>query len=232
MAKYDMGHSTVYDSIWTVVDAINLLPEFFIEYPSDHEQQKRIAADFRTASQVDFDNCAGALDGILIWMTKPRENDANCAGVGQKKFLCGRKHKFGLNCQAVSDKRGRFLDLSIKYGGATSDCLAFEASDLYRRLSNNLLAPGLALFGDNAYINMHFLATPYSNVSSGSRDHYNYYHSQVSQWLIVVSFACEYLTVSNFNCTPFSFEFGSNVPSECWSNDGPFFGHRFRVRSR
>ena len=34
---------------------------------------------------------------------------------------------------------------------------------------------GLALFGDNAYLNSSFLATPYPNVRSGSCDDYNYY---------------------------------------------------------
>jgi hypothetical protein len=73
----------------------------------------------------------------------------------------------------------RILDLSIKYGGSTADCLAFEASDLCKRLRNNLLAPGLVLFGDNAYINSEYMATPYPNVSGGSKDNYNFYHSQV-----------------------------------------------------
>ncbi len=39
---------------------------------------------------------------------------------------------------------------------------------------------GLALFGDNAYLNSSFLATLYPNVRSGSCDDYNYYHLQVS----------------------------------------------------
>ena len=50
-------------------------------------------------------------------MLKPTEEDAAAAGIGRKKFLCGRKGKFGLNCQAVSDVCGCILDLSIVYGG-------------------------------------------------------------------------------------------------------------------
>ena len=65
-------------------------------------------------------------------------------------------------------------------GGSSADCLAFEASDLYRRLEGGLLTDGLVIFGDNAYLNSTFLATPYPNVSGGSKDNYNYYHSQVS----------------------------------------------------
>ena len=132
------------------------------------------------ASAVEFENCAGAIDGILIWIHKPSEKDAESSGIGMQKLLCARKHKFGLNCQAVADKRGRFLDVSIKLGGASADCLAFEASDLFRRLEGGLLRPGLVLFGDNAYLNSPYMATPYSNVSSGSKDDYNFFHSQVS----------------------------------------------------
>jgi len=38
---------------------------------------------------------------------------------------------------------------------------------------------GVCIFGDNAYINTKYLATPFANVSSGSRDAYNFYHSQL-----------------------------------------------------
>ena len=90
-------------------------------------------------SEVNFSNCAGAIDGILIWILKPLEEDAaNAAGCGRKKFFCGCKGKFGLNCQAVSDVRGRILDLSIELPGASSDCIVFERSDLYERLEGVL----------------------------------------------------------------------------------------------
>ena len=131
MAKFGVSHSTIFESIWIIVEAINSFKKFNISYPSDQQLQEKIARGFCSASEVKFDCCAGAIDGILIWMHKPSLKEANAAGVGQKKFLCGRKHKFGLNCQAVSDVRGRILDMSITYGGSSSDCLAFEASDLY-----------------------------------------------------------------------------------------------------
>jgi hypothetical protein len=50
---------------------------------------------------------------------------------------------------------------------------------LYSKLENGVLAPGLCFFGDNAYINALFMATPFSGVSGGSKDAYNFYHSQV-----------------------------------------------------
>jgi len=115
------------------VEAVNQLHEFHIEYPKSATEQKKIAKAFEENSEVGFSNCAGCIDGILIWTHKPTEKDAAKAGVGRKKFVCGRVGKFGLNCQAISDLRGRgrILDISIVYGGASSDCLAFEGSDIF-----------------------------------------------------------------------------------------------------
>ena len=76
------------------------------------------------------------------------------AGCSSGKFFCGQKKKFGLNCQAVRDVRGKILDLSILYPGSTSDILAFEGSSLFQKLENGLLAPGLCLFG-NTPISIH-----------------------------------------------------------------------------
>jgi hypothetical protein len=130
-------------------------------------------------SKVQFRNCAGAIDSILLWILKPSEEDAAKAGCGRRKFFCGRKGKFGLNCQAVSDVRGQFLGLSIGLPGASSDCIAFEGSNLYERLEGGLLKNGLVLFGDNVYLNTRYMATPFPNVSSGCKHDYNFFHSQV-----------------------------------------------------
>ncbi len=62
------------------------------------------------------------------------------------------------------------MDLSIGLPGASLECIAFEGSDLYERLEGGLLKNGLVLYGDNAYINMRYMATPFSNLSSGSKD--------------------------------------------------------------
>ena len=68
MAKYGISHSSVLESVWYVVDAINSLEDFFIEYPSDQHIPQKVADDFRSASGVGFENCVGAIEGILIWI--------------------------------------------------------------------------------------------------------------------------------------------------------------------
>ncbi|KAL3772835.1 hypothetical protein ACHAW5_009512 [Stephanodiscus triporus] len=170
MCMFGIAYSEVLSSAWIVVDA------------------RKIAAGFEAVSTPGIRNCAGAIDGILIWIQKPSLKKTKKAGVDHKKFLCGRKHKYSLNCQAVSDCQGCIIDISIKYGGASSDCMAFEASDLHKWLKNGLLhqdAPSnnerFVLFGDNAYLNS------FTNVGGdpnrAAEDNYNFFHLQLRIWV-------------------------------------------------
>lgn len=182
---YGVSLSAIETSIKAVVQSVNDHPDFSISFPTNHDTQRKIADDFKSKSEASFDCCVGAIDGILIWTHKPTEMDCEEAKCDQGKFLCGRKHKFGLNMQAICDARGRFLDLSIMFPASTSDCLAFESSDLYKQLLDGILAEGLCLFGDNAYINSPFMATPFPKVGTGQevtnvrKDAYNFYFSQL-----------------------------------------------------
>lgn len=105
--------------------------------------------------------------------------------VDHKKYYCGRKNKYGLNLQAVCDVRGRFLDVSMKQGGSSSDYVAFNDGSLGERLLEDengkkkpLFAPNLVLYGDNAYVNTPFMATPYPNSKGDvAKDNYNFFHS-------------------------------------------------------
>ena len=74
--------------------------------------------------------------------------------------------------------------------------MAFEKSDLRRELeSSNFLLPGLCLFGDNAYVNTKYMATPNPNVKQGSKDAYNFYHSQLRIFI-----ECAFGMLVFFNC--------------------------------
>jgi hypothetical protein len=65
------------------------------------------------------------------------------------------------------------------YPGLTLDCLAFEGMTLCQELEDGLLDPGLCIFGDNAYLNTPFMASPYSGTTGATKDTYNFYHSQL-----------------------------------------------------
>jgi hypothetical protein len=176
---FGIGRTDAFRSVWMVVEATHRTNVFNLVFPQDHDTQKALAQQFSLRSQAGFDCCVGAVDGILIWIQQPSPLCCKESKCDAAKFFCGRKHKFGLNCQAVADCRGKFLDMSIRYPASTSDCLAFESSALFSQLESGILAEGLCLFGDNAYLNSPFLATPYPNVSGGYKDAYNFFHSQL-----------------------------------------------------
>ena len=54
-------------------------------------------------------------------------------------------------------------------------------SSLYGHLTNEdtHLPSGYCLYGDNAYVNDTYMAVPYPSTSSGPKNAYNYFHSQV-----------------------------------------------------
>jgi hypothetical protein len=172
--------SAVYESIWIIVHAVNVCSSLRLQFPHTHQKQREAAQEFKKISKAGFGVCVGAIDGVLIWTERPTDADCKLAKCGPKKFFCGRKKKFGFNMQAVVDSKGRFLDVSIRHPGTTSDYLAFTINNqLYNKLeTQGFLAPGLCLFGDSAYVNTRYMATPYKN-ATGRQDDYNFYHSSV-----------------------------------------------------
>jgi hypothetical protein len=60
------------NSCWYVVDTINRHPRFDIVFPANHDKQRSIAKGFNNLSSAGFGCCAGAEDGILIWIHKPK----------------------------------------------------------------------------------------------------------------------------------------------------------------
>jgi hypothetical protein len=93
MISHGMSRTETYESVWSIVDAVNtLLP--VLQYPSCKEEQSKIARGFVRRSECSFDNCAGCIDGMLLWIDQPTQDSCRDAGVGPKKFFCGRKHKF------------------------------------------------------------------------------------------------------------------------------------------
>ena len=82
--------------------------------------------------------------------------------------------------QAICDDKRRFIDVEILHPASTSDYLAFATSSIIQQLEKpEFLAKGLCIYGDNAYMNYPYMATPFKSVSQGGYDAYNFYHSQI-----------------------------------------------------
>ena len=175
-------------SVHVVFDALNSCEHFDIVFPESKKEWQKVADGFMTKSRAGFKNCVGAIDGILVWTDKPCVADLESLHFRYTKFYCGCKSKHGLNMQAVCDANGIFLDIFIGCPGAISDYLAFSLSPLKHKLEGGLLKKDFCIFGDNAYVNTMYMATPYQNSMAGDNDDYNFYHSQVSCSLIVDCF--------------------------------------------
>ena len=87
---YGLSITEAQDSIWYVVDAISMCLSFKMVYPDDSVTQQSIADGFKARSDAAFDCCAGAIDGILIWIHKPTRSECKEVKVDEGKFFCGR----------------------------------------------------------------------------------------------------------------------------------------------
>jgi len=147
------------------------------EYCSDVEWISSVALDFSRGSKGVINGCIGALDGWIVKIIKPRKSD----GVHNPSSFFSRKGFFGINVQAIVDKKKRILYRSIQHRGAEHDSTAFKNSSFYKWLVENWPALGRLGFyfvGDSAYSLKSFLLTPYDNVMHGSHeDNYNFFHS-------------------------------------------------------
>jgi hypothetical protein len=87
MTTYGISHTDTINSVWFVVDAINKHPAFAVVYPTDHDYQRSIAAGFSEVSSAGFACCAGAVDGIHIWMHKPSPTECLDSGCSSGNFF-------------------------------------------------------------------------------------------------------------------------------------------------
>lgn len=89
---YGISCSVVHESVSIVADVINHhSPDLAIKFPENHDNQQRIATGFLTKSYAGFSTVVGALDGLLIWIHKPSDDQCKETKVGAKKYMCGRK---------------------------------------------------------------------------------------------------------------------------------------------
>ena len=162
-------------------------------FPTTIEECKAMADEFAFRSKAGLDNCVGYINGMLVWTEKPFPKECERVGVDSGKFYCGGKCKFGLNLQGVCDACQRFTHISVQHPTSSSDYLSFVMSSLYQQLTQGLGLPnGYCLYGDNAYVNESYMSVPYPNTSSGPRDAYNYYQSQVQ-----INIECAFRVLTN-----------------------------------
>ena len=87
MVSHGISHSSVYTSIWGVVNCVNQCKRLEFQFP-DYEEQREISRGFMKMSGALFDNVIGAIDGMLIWTVKPSKRECKQEKCGEKNFKC------------------------------------------------------------------------------------------------------------------------------------------------
>ena len=184
VVTHGVSMTSIFFSIWGVVDSVNKCTQLDIIFP-DYEGQQGIANGFRKRSGADFGTVIGAIDGILIWILKPLFSECLLANCGEASFNCSRKDKYGLNMQAICDDELRFIFIDMCWPGSTADYIAWVTSclclDIELSLSSVLpkIKRGLTLIGDNAYVKTEYMAVPIKGAKTEVEDSYNFYQSQL-----------------------------------------------------
>jgi hypothetical protein len=138
-----------------------------IKYCCNEEEMKNVALQFASASNGVISGCIGALDGWVVKILKPTRRD----NVPDAQSFYSRKGYYGVNVQAIVDKKKKVLFRSILSRGAEHDSTAFKNSTLYKWLLRHwesLAANGYYFIGDSAYSLKSFLLTPYDNTLHGA----------------------------------------------------------------
>lgn len=178
MRTHGISKSTAYDNFDRVIKAINAHPALAIKCDNSIKGLRERSADFRKRSTHEiFKYCTGAIDGLAITIRAPSKKSV----LNQARFFSGSKKKYCINMQAVCDSKCRFLAVTFKHVGSTNDAIAFEQGSL-----KDLCASQQFPYhwnGDNAYTLSETMMIPFPGtnlkVVYPSREHFNFWHSQV-----------------------------------------------------
>jgi hypothetical protein len=129
MLTFRVAKSTVFKIVWGTFQEIDdciLLPGIPF---ANAKELRRMAVDFTNSRNPPspLHGCIGALDGILLRVSKPADL------YHPAKFYC-LKGYYALPFQAVVDSRYNVRYMSVRCAGATHDNLAFSVSTLNGRL--------------------------------------------------------------------------------------------------
>eukprot|EP00804_Cyclotella_cryptica_P009908 CCRYP_014179-RA/>CCRYP_014179-RA protein AED:0.05 eAED:0.09 QI:47/0/0/1/0/0/3/0/331 len=142
-------------------ELVELLQQFKNGNLSALAKLKEISSDFALDSDMVFNGCIGAINGLAVHIKCPTEvwDPGN--------YFC-RKNFYALNVQAICDRNKRCIF-------AWSETKLY---DLLQEMKDILKEHGLFFVGDSAYPMSAFLLAPYDNVTPNTpADSYNFWHS-------------------------------------------------------
>jgi hypothetical protein len=181
------GTGTLHLRIWEVLEIIDEVFTFplleaiiALERPETNsaglQALQEMADTFERKTSGVLKGCVGAIDGIAIKITKPKD---------AVKHWC-RKGFYSLNVQAICDQEHRITWLSTVACGSTHDVQALQCSwlgeHIFSKPERAFNNSGFCVFGDAAYRGIanrcRSLITPYDDAEvTVMEDSFNYYHS-------------------------------------------------------
>jgi len=170
-----ISKASFYRCCHRVIRAINACPNLSYNFPTTEQQLQEATAGFRGISQQHImDGCVGALDGILIKTKQPTRTETSHV----TSFFSGHYRHYGINIQAMSDHKCRFIYFSAAAPGGSNDGVAHRDSSLPGLLDN--LPFSHFCVADNAYTCTETLLTPFSGSQKldPTKDAYSFFLSQ------------------------------------------------------
>lgn len=150
---FGVSLATVSCSLRIVCNAIcKRLGPLFINFPSTKEEIKEASARFE--SKFGIPQAIGCVDGTHVAILQPSDNPHD--------YFC-YKMKYSLNCQAICDEKGIFVDVEVRWPGSVHDARVYANCNINKKFVSKEIAsvkqelvPGYApvppfLLGDPAY---------------------------------------------------------------------------------
>ena len=128
---FGVSKATVSVSLRTVCGAIvkHLGPKL-IKFPSSLDEIKVAVSKFESKFQIPC--VIGCIDGTHIPIKMPAENHHD--------YFC-YKMKYSLNCQAICNDKGEFIDVEVKWPGSVHDARIYANSKVNSMFTSKQLPP-------------------------------------------------------------------------------------------
>ncbi|KAJ8711814.1 hypothetical protein PYW08_008768 [Mythimna loreyi] len=159
-----LSQSSASRCINEVVEALNnpAIVKKYIRFPQNIQERQMLKERFY--KKFGFPAALGCIDGTLVAMQKPAENE--------ERFYC-RKGYHARNVQLITDADLNILHVDPTYGGATHDSFIFNygvIKDHLEALTN--AGEEVVLLGDSGYAQRAYLMTPISGAEDNSAEAY------------------------------------------------------------
>ena len=136
----------------------------YIKFPNNRLEAQAVKEGLYAAS--DFPNVLGAIDGTLIPIKTPVENEP--------LFVC-RKGYHALNIQGTCNSNMEFTDIVVKFPGSTHDAYIWRTSELCHKFETGMIRDGW-LLGDSGYPLQPWLLTPLAHPAGRGEERFNRRH--------------------------------------------------------